>query len=205
MKFSSGFLILSSKSKPVLPVNAPEVAAYMIHRKINIKRVCGLATIIVSLLLHFSCSNSGTSEKRKQQERKKSEAAWTVYKKPPSSFNDTLIIMGNSAVFYNSDLLQLEKIKAITEKMVYESNIHDCFYQMRNARVVLKKYWPQIQITETSKARYLLFIKEDKSKIYIDLNTQNDQCGIFLFDPQKKPQLVDMTNIDSELGFYFSE
>jgi hypothetical protein len=38
----------------------------------------------------------------------------------------------------------------------------------------------------------------------IDLNTQNDPCGIFIFDGHKKAKLADMTNIDSELGFYFS-
>lgn len=127
------------------------------------------------------------------------------YKKPPSGYSDSIIISGKSAVFYNADSLQLEKIKVITDNMVYENNIHDCFYQMRNARMVLKKYWPKIHITETSKIRYLVFVEDDKSKIYIDLDIQNDQCGIFLFDPGKKPQFVDMTNIDTELGLYFTK
>ena len=162
-------------------------------------------TAFMTLLLLFACSNSETSGKNNLQQQKNSEPARIVYKKPPSGFNDTLIIKDKSAVFYNAGSVQLGKIKAITEKMVYESNIHDCFYQMRNARMVLKKFWPKIHITETSKIRYLLFVKGDKSKICIDLDTQNDQCGIFLFDPRKNPQLADMMNIDTELGFYFAE
>src|ERR1051325_10946374 len=67
----------------------------------------------------------------------------TIRRKPPSSFSDTLIIHFPAAVFYNPDSFQLKKIKGITPKNEYESMEHDCFYQMRNARMVLKKYWPQ--------------------------------------------------------------
>ena len=69
--------------------------------------------------------------------------------------------------------------------------------------MVLKIYYPLIKITDVKKARYLLFEKANGKKEYIDLNTKNDPCGIFIFDGQKAPQLVDMTNIESELGFYF--
>ena len=89
--------------------------------------------------------------------------------------------------------------------MIFESMVHDCFYQIKNARMVLKKQWPQVKIIETSRARYLLFIKADKSKICIDLDTKNDMCGLFLFDGKKDPVLTDMTNIDTALKFYFEE
>ena len=82
---------------------------------------------------------------------------------------------------------------------------HDCHYQMQNARIVLKKYWPQLHIVEATKARYILFVKTDETKICIDLNDKNDICGLFLFDTKKNPVLVDMPNIDTELGFYFSK
>ena len=127
----------------------------------------------------------------------------TIRRKPPSSFSDTLTIHYPSAVFYNPDSLQLLKIKEITEKNEYETEVHNCFYQMRNARIVLKKYWPQIHIIETSKNRYLLFVKADKSKIFIDLDNKSDMCGLLLFDGKKEPELVDMMNIETALGFYF--
>ena len=86
--------------------------------------------------------------------------------------------------------------------MVFESLIHDCFFQMRNARLVIQKYWPEIQIVESSKFRYLVFLKANSHQI-IDLNTVNDICGIYLFDSLRNPVRINMTNIDSELGFYF--
>jgi len=125
------------------------------------------------------------------------------YKKPSSSFSDTLVINKISAVFYNPDSLQLNKIKAITKKELYETDVHNCFYLMRNARMVLKKYWPHKHIIETSEYRYLLFIKADNSQTCIDLDTKEDMCGILLFDRKKEPELIDMMNIETALGFYF--
>jgi hypothetical protein len=67
----------------------------------------------------------------------------------------------------------------------------------------LKKYWPRIHVIETSEYRYLLFIKTDNSRVCVDLNNKDDMCGIFLFDRKKEPELIDMMNIDTALGFYF--
>jgi len=99
----------------------------------------------------------------------------------------------------------MEKIKSVNEKAIFDMITHDCHYQMQNARIELKKYWPQIHVVEVSMARYLLFVKANESKICIDLNNKNDICGLFLFDGKKDPVLVDMPNIDTELGFYFSK
>lgn len=153
----------------------------------------------------MGCSEKRNTEGKINKEEEKTEADPVSYKKPPSSFSDTIIITGSSAVFYNSDSLQLEKIKGVIELPVYESNVHDCFFQMRNARMVLKKYWTQIHIIETSKHRYLLFIKANNKKTCIDLNEKNDMCGVFLFDGIKEPELVDMMNIETALGYYFSK
>ena len=160
---------------------------------------------ILVLLLLSGCLNSGTDKNDKPIKGDKSSSGPIIYKKPSTGINDTLIIKDQSAVFYTPDSLQLKKIKAITENMVYESSIHDCFYQMRNARIVLKRYWPLINIIETSNARYLEFMKTDKSKSYIDLETKGDMCGVFLFDGQKNPEPVDMMNIETALGFYFKK
>ncbi len=158
-------------------------------------------TFFISLLINISCSDSPrqTSPSPHPNENK------IIIKKPPSSFSDTLKISSPTAVFYNPDSLQLQKIKEITPKNNYETDVHTCFYLMRNARIVLKKYWPQIHIIETSANRYLLFIKTDKKKTCIDLNNKGDMCGLFLFDGKKEPELADMMNIDTALGFYFSK
>ena len=89
--------------------------------------------------------------------------------------------------------------------MIFESTVHDCFYQMRNARNSLKKNWPEIKMVDVKNARWILLRLLDGTIEYIDLDTLNDPCGILLFDGHKKSRLVDMMNIDTELGFYFTK
>ncbi|OIR05091.1 hypothetical protein GALL_129070 [mine drainage metagenome] len=125
-------------------------------------------------------------------------------KKPGSSFSDTLVIKNAAAVFYNPDSVQLEKIKKLNKPMEFSSLTHQNFYLMRNAKIVLSKYWPGLKIIEVNKIRYLLFVKKDQSKILIDLDTKDDIAGIILFNKIKDPQLIDMMNIDTELNFYFN-
>jgi len=154
------------------------------------------------LVISLSCSDS---PRQTYPAQNKIENKTSTKNKPPSSFSDTMKINFPAAVFYNPDSLQLERIKEITPKNAFETDVHNCFYLMRNARVVLKKYWPQIHIIETSANRYLLFVRADKNKTCIDLNSKGDMCGIFLFDGKKEPELADMMNIDTALGFYFSK
>ena len=154
-------------------------------------------------MLTSSCSENYEKNNKQQEEIPKRKPS--NIKKPASSFNDTIKVTVKSAVFYSPDSLQMEKIKAVNEKAIFDMLTHNCHYQMENARIELKKYWPQIHIVEVSMARYLLFIKANESKICIDLNNKNDICGLFLFDGKKDPVLVDMPNIDTELGFYFKK
>ena len=49
-----------------------------------------------------------------------------------------------------------------------------------------------------------LFKSVNKENHIIDLNNINDMSGIILFKPTDKPILIDMMNIDTELGFYFN-
>jgi hypothetical protein len=153
----------------------------------------------------FACSCSQSPEKNNQQVKKDPTPKPPIVKKPPSSFNDTVFIDRKSAVFYNPDSLQLQKIKSVNEERVYATITHDCFYMMQNARNVIKQYWPHIKIVEAIKARYLLFVKNDKSRICIDLDTKNDICGLYLFDPKKNPELANMPNINTSMGFYFGQ
>jgi hypothetical protein len=159
--------------------------------------------ILAFMFLVFSCSQ--TPEKRNQQMKKDQALKPLIVKKPPSSFGDTVFITSKSAVFYNPDSLQMEKIKLVNEERIYATITHDCFYMMQNARNVIKQHWPYLKVVEATKARYLLFIKNDKSRICIDLNAKNNICGLFLFDPKKNPELADMPNINTSLGFYFGQ
>jgi|SRR6185437_2562598 len=164
-----------------------------------------LAKYGVIALLLFICSCSEGYKKNTPQAVINPKPKSLIIKKPGSSFHDTTIIKANSAVFYSPDSMQMEKIKSVNEKIIFDMLTHNCHYQMENARIVIKKYWPQLKIIETSKSRYLLFEKTNKTKLCIDLNDKNDMCGLFLFDGKKDPVLVDMPNIDTQLGLYFSK
>ena len=174
-------------------------------KQINFLSHGSLAKYGVIALLLFICSCSEGYKKNTPQPEITPIAKSLIIKKPRSSFNDTIIVKANSTVFYSADSLQMEKIKTVNEKTIFDMLTHNCHYQMENARIVIKKYWPQLKIIETSKSRYLLFQKTNKTKVCIDLNDKNDICGLFLFDGKKNPVLVDMPNIDTQLGLYFSK
>ena len=125
--------------------------------------------------------------------------------KPPTIFFDTLKIDSRSAVFYYPDSLQLRKIKTGLDTSVYNSVMHEYFYQFRYVHIVLNKYWPKISIVEARNVRYLLFIKAGKYKEIIDLDTKYDPYGLFVFDPEKNPTQLELTNAESEIGFYFTD
>lgn len=127
------------------------------------------------------------------------------HQKAPASFRDTLMVNEDAAVFYNPDSLQLQKIKQENRPDYFESMQHESFFQQRNARIVLHQNWPAIRIIETSKARWIGFVKKDKSRVYVDLDTKNDMAGILLFDTLKDPLLIDMMNVDTELFNYFKK
>ena len=161
-------------------------------------------SIFIIFLVTSSCSENSKNNNNKQEEQS-AKTKPPIIKKPGSSFNDTISVSVKAAVFYSPDSLQMDKIKGVNEKAIFDMLTHDCHYQMQNARIVLTKYWPQLHVVEATKARYILFVKKNGSKIWIDLNNKNDICGLFLFDTKKDPVLVDMPNIDTELGFYFSK
>ena len=158
--------------------------------------------IVFILMLLISC-NPLPGEKN--LEGTKQQLKDTLYPKPPGSFTHSTVIDFAAAVFYNPDSLQLIKIKTITSPAIFDATMHEFFYQMRNSRMVLKKYYPHIKIIEVTNARYLYFIQKDGKKEIIDLNTKKNPCGLFIFDGQKAPQLADMTNIETDLGFYFAK
>lgn len=83
--------------------------------------------------------------------------------------------------------------------------MHEYFYQMRNARIVINRDWTGIKVIEAKNIRYLLFEKQNKQIQLIDLDQKGDPYGLFLFDGEKDVTMADMMNIDNELSRYFNE
>ena len=172
----------------------------MIAKKTYQTLISSWLLVLLGQLL-FGCS--GRNLENKPIAKKDTIPFSANIQKPPSTYSDTLTIAVDAAVFYRPDSIQMEKIKGVNKEMVFKSIEHECFFQQRNARMVIAKYWPKVKIIETAHASNLLFLKADKSSTLIDLNSKNDICGIFLFRKDKAPILIDMMNIDTELGFYF--
>lgn len=159
----------------------------------------------MSVLFAVSTSCSEGGKQKPGQDSSKTVTAAQNKVKPPSSYSDTLVIYPKAAVFYHPDSLQDLAIKAITDSGIYKSSVHEMFYQMRYSRIVLKKYYPDVKIIEAKNLRYLLFKKKGNNAECMDLNTKNDASGLFVFDGEQPPRLLDMTNIETELGFYFKK
>jgi hypothetical protein len=169
------------------------------------KSMSVIFTIAIFFAFLFLGCNNDSKENKDIPAKEHKELVRKFISKPPSSFSDTLTINTSCAVFYKPDSAQLEKIKAVNQPMVFEGLMHDCFFQMRNAHIVLKKYFPKLKVIETSNSRYLLFVKEDETSSCIDLNSNNDICGMYIFNSKKDPELADMTNVDTDLEFYFNK
>ncbi len=156
-----------------------------------------IALIFLSLLVLSSCT---------EPVKQKSAPSVLVEKhKPAASFQDTLLIPTAAAVFYHPDSLQDLAIKAITDSGTYKSTVHEIFYQMRYSRIIVKKYYPSLTVVEAKNIRYLLFRQKNGDSICIDLDANNDASGMYVFDGLQKPQLLDMTNIETELSVYFKK
>jgi hypothetical protein len=153
-----------------------------------------------SVFLIFSCSDNSSKIENTLSVKPVSKSKIII--KPPADYADTLLIDFPAAVFYHPDSLQLLKIKATTDSMVYDGSMHEFFYQMRNARMVIKRTWPDLSIVDCKNHRYILFVKEDRSRECIDLDTKNDAYGLFVFNRKKSPLFIDMTNIETEVSFY---
>jgi hypothetical protein len=126
-------------------------------------------------------------------------------KKPGSSFSDTIRIKEKSAIFFNPDSLQVQKIKTGANGSLYETTAHDCFYQQKTAKAVLQTDWKKIRIVEDPHARFLVFVKENNSSFLIDLDKVQEMCGLIIFDPAKDPEFADMMNAATSLHFYFND
>lgn len=152
----------------------------------------------IAVILFVSCNNNnpdkGVSEPELTEMNKPT-------KKPASTSHDTLLIVRPAVVLYHPDTFQLQQIKSQTDSMLYDGMMHDFFYQMRNARAIIKKNWPSLSIVESRNFRYILF-KKDSSHLIIDLDTKTDPYGLIIFNTKKDPIQVDMTNLETGISFY---
>jgi hypothetical protein len=163
--------------------------------------------LLLLLLLNFSsCCNEGLINRKANDDKSVGNQKNTIdIQKPGSNFQDTLFVKSFPVVlFYNPDSLQLDSLKMRTAVSVFQSQTHEYFFQMRNARLVLKRDWPFMNQVYTQHARYIEF-ENSKHHFLIDLNTLPDMSGIIIWNGNKKPHAIDMMNIETEMRYYFEK
>jgi len=107
--------------------------------KIIINYIVTFLAASLVVFICFSCnSNEGSSDVIKDSVTRIGVNK-VLPKKPASSFADTLVIKVPAAVFYQPDSQQLSRMKAISDSRIFDATMHEYFYQMRNARMVIKK------------------------------------------------------------------
>jgi hypothetical protein len=161
-------------------------------------RVYREALFCFVLGLIMSCNQNDKSPGEKN-------AASKTITKPGASGTDSLAINAPALIFFEPDSIQLEKIKKVTEQGVFKSNVHEYEFQSYTAKMYAKKYRPDLKTFEAKNFRYIVFIKSDKSRKVIDLDKIADTWGMYVFDPNKEPQLSDMMSVDTEIPRYFSK
>ena len=122
-----------------------------------------------------------------------------------SAPGDSLVVDSGAAVFFRQDSLHLARIKAILKERVFESLTHDCYFETKYARSVLRRSRPSLSIVNDSTHRWLIFVKKDGTRKRIDLYAIQDICGVILFDGTRDPERASMPDIDTALWNYFGE
>jgi len=171
--------------------------------KNNIKTLIKGPTVVWLIFIFLACNNSAADKAIKKAVNQETTPQKTG--KPKSTYQDTLTINTSAAVFFHPDSLQLLKIKTTTDSSLFDGSMHEFFYQMRNARMYIKKSRPGLPIIESERNRYLMFVGKDGTHTCIDLNTKYDAHGLIIFDGIQTPVQVDMTNVETLIGFYFSK
>lgn len=118
---------------------------------------------------------------------------------------DTLEVDSKAVVFFRQDSARLARIRAVLKDRLYESLTHDCLFEGKYARSVIRRERPALTVMDVAANRWLVFRKKDGGRKTIDLNAINDLCGVFLFDGIKDPMRADMPNIETQLWFYFGD
>lgn len=162
-------------------------------------------TVCILLLLPVFINACNNTEKENTKEPDTYVNKPVKKTKPPSSLSDSLLIEEPAAIFFHPDSLQDVKIKALTDSGIYKSYTHEMFYQMRYAGIVLHTYYPGLKRIEVKDIRYLVIRKKNSKTEIIDLNTYDDSSGLLVTDLVQPVRLLDMTNIETELDFYFKK
>jgi outer membrane lipoprotein-sorting protein len=157
-------------------------------------------SIILALTL-AACSTENNKTKIESQQTSAESLSKDKNSTTAITNFDTLIVDKEAAVFYSPDTTQIANRK----KEIGEENFYvgadDYLNYLHTSHDFLDS--TKLIILDEKDKKYLKFIHSDKSQTIIKLDTLAELWGIYFFDPNKKPKLIDMTIIDEEYKSYF--
>lgn len=164
-----------------------------------------IAQIYLVAVIFSLCHCTPANEKKEVDGPVQVSQSKDQYEKLSGIYSDTFSVTEPAAIFFYSDSLQLQYFKQNSTHNVFEATIHESESQINNAKLVLNKFWTHIKVIELKKYKFILCKKTDGSQVCLNLDKFNELSGLFLFDPESDPLLIDMMNIDSELDYYFNK
>lgn len=164
--------------------------------------------IIINLLILFDSCNEDKSDNKKEKKIISKKDTLTIKpsinKKEDETKNfyyentDTLIVYKKCAVCYSPTKKQIEDRKEAIGVADFYTGSDDYLFYMNEAQKSLNNHSYPIVVTEK---KYLKFISNNNITI-IDKEKNDELWGIYIFNENKKPKLLDMVDIENELSKY---
>ncbi len=104
---------------------------------------------------------------------------------------DTLVIRSKCALVYEPTEKNIEKRKKEVGEEDFYVGADDFLYYINESTEFLKS--KNVTIVTTENDKILKFILNDGSIVVKNLDLEKEMFGIYLFDPRKEPQKIDIT------------
>ncbi len=147
--------------------------------------------LLSSLLVLIACNQPNTNSST--QPSKKSN---TISK-------DTLNVNTKAAIFFIQDSTQIELRKKNTNEDDFYVVADDAMYYLSLAREFVDTI--KLNKIELSNEKFIQFIEDNKNRTLIKIDTLKALCGVYFFEPSKKPYLIDLTKPKEAYKNYFKQ
>lgn len=162
---------------------------------------------IIKILILCSVLNSCVSGSEQDGERSLPRldsivpSVLSQKKKPFQLAGDTIIVCDRVAVIIEPDSARIERSKMEVGEEVFYVGADDYLFYLNKSSEFLDSL--KLTIIDVKEEKFLKFVLNDKSYHVIKPDTLPDLWNIYLFDPSRKAQKIDMTMIEDEYKNYF--
>lgn len=117
--------------------------------------------------------------------------------------SDTLIVNTKAAVFFFQDSTQIELRKKNTNEEEFYIGADDAMYYLSVAREFVDS--AKLNKIELTHEKFIKFIEQNKTQTLIKIDTLKALCGVYFFEPSKKPYQINLTIPEEEYKTYYKQ